>query len=186
MNPKFVIRNPLIDREFVTEISNSNRSNSADQQKADSKPKAWDTFWPLGVVMVVLLPREDTAQWQRLTPGGDMTFGDLIADVNWTTGVALISAIMTNWLAWRRYQRMYRLEDKTDPVLLELLQSKKYDMRTFKEIQRRIPLEDEKLREALLRIGAVAFTQRGTKEELWGLLDKHRKKVFDPGSDNPE
>lgn len=33
MNPKSVIRNPLIDREFVTEISNSNPSDSADQQR---------------------------------------------------------------------------------------------------------------------------------------------------------
>ena len=98
---------------------------------------------------------------------------------------SVFSAVLAAKTATTRLMRDYRLEDKTDAVLLKLLQSPKYDFRTLEHIKVRVPLADEKLVEALIRIGAVHFTSYKHKEGVWGLLENHEKIVFGPKSDDP-
>lgn len=95
--------------------------------------------------------------------------------------VGLLSVVVTNGIAWASFRRAYRLDDQTEAVLLKLLRSRKWGKRSFEDLQRRVPLPDDKLREALLRVGAVQFINRETGKPVWGLLSRHRKQVFSKG-----
>lgn len=111
-----------------------------------------------------------------------MGFEDLIADANWTTGVASIlvgvfSAFLTNRLAWARFQREHRLEDQTEAVLRRMLQDRRFKRRKFETLQSFVPLSTEKLQEALLRAGAVRI-MGNDGQEYWGLLENHMDRVF--------
>ena len=95
--------------------------------------------------------------------------------------VGLVSVVVTNWIAWASFRRAYRLDDRAEAVLLELLRSKKWGKRSFEELQKRVPLPDDKLQEALIRVGAVQFINGETGQPVWGLLSQHRKQVFPKG-----
>lgn len=111
-----------------------------------------------------------------------MDFHGLIADVNWATAilsgvVALISVLVTNWMAWVRFRRAYRLDDRTEAILRRLLKDRRFRRRKFETIQSFVPLPTEKLREALLRAGAVCLSGN-EGQEYWGLLENHLDRVF--------
>ena len=81
---------------------------------------------------------------------------------DWATAIAsalfaAISAGMTGWIAWARMRRTSRLEDRTEAILRD----KRFKRRKFETIKAFVPLSDEKLREALLRAGAVQLVEAG-------------------------
>ena len=76
------------------------------------------------------------------------------------------------------------LKEKTlkaaEETALELLNDKRFTMRLFSTIKKRVGLNDEKeLREMLVRIGAARFDGEGD-DELWGLKERN------PGKISPE
>lgn len=76
------------------------------------------------------------------------------------------------------------LQEKTfkaaEETALELLNDKRFTMRLFSTIKKRVGLDDEKeLREMLVRIGAARFDGEGD-DELWGLKERN------PGKISPE
>lgn len=92
--------------------------------------------------------------------------------------VGLLSVILANAIAYLAYRRTHRFEDKTDAVLRKLLKLK-WVQRKFGTIQTFVPLEDSKLREALLRAGAIRLTGPEHRNgEQWGFLKDHRSRVF--------
>jgi len=111
-----------------------------------------------------------------------MGIEDLIAKADWTTVivsgiVGLLSVVATNWIAWANYRRTHRLEDRTEALLRRLLKDRRYRQRKFETIRAFIPLPDEKLREALLRAGAVCLPGNDG-QEFWGLIEHHHDRVF--------
>jgi len=112
-----------------------------------------------------------------------------LADVDWPTVAAsvvtgLVSVILTNWLAWSRFRRAYRLDDRTEAVLRRLLKDRRFNRRKFETIQAFVPLPDDKLREALLRSGAVRLPA-SDGQEYWGLLENHLGRVFPKSTSRP-
>lgn len=106
----------------------------------------------------------------------------LLQQTDWPTAlvsglVGLLSVIVTNWLAWTRFRRAYRLDDRTEAILRRLLKDKRFTRRKIETIQGFVPLADDKLREALLRAGAVRL-MGNDGQEYWGLLENHHDRVF--------
>ena len=107
---------------------------------------------------------------------------DLIARADWATVivsavVGLLSVVVTNWIAWANYRRTHRLDDRTEVLLRRMLKDRRFRRRKFETIQTFIPLGEVKLREALLRAGAICM-KGADGQEFWGLLEHHRDKVF--------
>lgn len=106
----------------------------------------------------------------------------LLEQTDWPTAlvsgvVGLVSVLVTNWLAWARFRRAYRLDDRTEAILRRLLKDRRFKRRKFETIQSFVPLTDEKLREALMRAGAVRL-MGNDDQEYWGLLENHLDRVF--------
>jgi len=111
-----------------------------------------------------------------------MGLEDLIAKADWATVivsgvVSLSSVILTNWIAWANYRRTHRLEDRTEVLLRKMLKDPRYRQRKFDTIQAFIPLQEEKLREALLRAGAIRLKEIDGSE-MWGLIEHHKDRAF--------
>ena len=70
-----------------------------------------------------------------------------------------------------------RTEFMAEQVARELLESERWQMRTFEAIEQRLGgFEKDKLRRILVRAGAVRF--RGDQgQELWGLLSRNRQEL---------
>lgn len=112
-------------------------------------------------------------------------WAELFSQVNWPTvltsgAVGLASVVMTNWLAWLRHKRSFRLHDRTEFILRRMLKDRDYRRRRFSVIKRFVPLPDDRLREALLRAGGVRL-EFDDEDEIWGLLERHRRRVFRKG-----
>lgn len=114
-----------------------------------------------------------------------MGIEDLIADADWATAaisgvVGLVSVVVTNWLAWARFRRTHRLEDRSEEVLRGMFKggfaNQGWKKRKFRTLRHFVPLPDDKLREALLRAGAIRLDEEPV--EQWGLLEHHRDRVF--------
>lgn len=107
----------------------------------------------------------------------------LLRDADWATAtvsgvLGLLSVILANAIAYIGYRRANRLEDQTEAVLRRLFRLG-WRSRKFDSIQTFVPLEDGKLREALLRAGAIRLTPPShANGEQWGLLKDHRDRVF--------
>ena len=121
-----------------------------------------------------------------------MGLGDLIADADWATAtisgvVGLVSVVVTNWLAWARFRRTHRLEDRSEEVLRGMFKggfaNRGWKRRKFSTLRHFVPLSDEKLREALLRAGAIRLDDEPV--EQWGLLKHHRARVFSRKNGKP-
>ena len=78
------------------------------------------------------------------------------------------------------YRRSYRLEDRSEAILRGLLKDRRFRRRKFETIQAFVPLPDEKLREALLRVGAVQLT--GKDGYYWTLFENYTDHVLPKGS----
>jgi len=100
-----------------------------------------------------------------------------LATVIISAGCSVLAAVITAWTARAGLKKAYLLEDQTEMVLREMLRHPGFKMRTFAILQHHVPLSDEKLREALLRAGAVSF-KRSDGTVVWGLLENHRDRVF--------
>ena len=110
---------------------------------------------------------------------------EILDQPDWATAIAsgvfaAISAAITAWIAWMRMKRRFRLEDRTEAILRKLLMDRRFKRRKFETIKAFVPLSDEKLREALLRAGAVQLVDTGGDAggEYWGLLENHHERVF--------
>lgn len=112
-----------------------------------------------------------------------MDISQLLDTANWPTALiaglaAAISSAVTVLLSYARFRRSNRLADNTEAVLRGMFQ-RGYRTRKFETLRHFIPLEDNKLREALLRAGAVRLNAPNESGgEQWGLLEHHRKRVF--------
>ena len=102
---------------------------------------------------------------------------------DWATAImsgvfAAVSTGLTGWFAWARMRQTFQLEDRTEWLLRTLLQDRRFPgkSRKFETLRHHVPLTDEKLREALLRAGAIRFENR-EGEEMWGLIENHKDKI---------
>lgn len=115
---------------------------------------------------------------------------ELLNRTDWVTvsivaGCSLIASVVSAMLAARtaraRMRKDYLLEDQTETVLRTLLEvgPPKYPerLRSFAALEKRVPLTEEKLREALLRAGAIRCEKRADGEEMWGLIEFHPDKL---------
>lgn len=112
-----------------------------------------------------------------------MDWVELLTQPDWATAIAsgvlaAFSAGVTGWIAWLRMRRTFRLEDRTESLLRQLLKDRRFrgKSRKFQTLQHHVPLTEEKLREALLRAGAIRFENRDG-EEMWGLIEYHSDKI---------
>lgn len=113
-----------------------------------------------------------------------MNWVELLNRPDWatafTSGVfAAISTAITGWIAWTRMRRTYRLEDRTEAILRKLLHDRRFKRRKFETIRGFVPLSDEKLKEALLRAGAVQII--GQDGDYWTLIENAKDRVFPKG-----
>lgn len=112
-----------------------------------------------------------------------MDISQLLDTANWPTALiaglaAVISSAVTVLLSYARFRRSNRLADNTETVLRRMF-GRGYRTRKFDTLRHFVPLEDSKLREALLRAGAVRVsTPDEPGGEQWGLLEHHKNRVF--------
>ena len=91
--------------------------------------------------------------------------------------VACLTGIITFIIQERKLRADLRTEFMAERALLELLESPKWDKRTFAEIAKRIGgFEPDELRKLLVRAGAVRFEGEGEKE-LWGLVSRNKDSI---------
>lgn len=89
----------------------------------------------------------------------------------------VVLAVLAYYLAKKRSKTKKDLtHEAAEEIILELLNDE-WPMRKFTTIKSRLGgLEEDEIRQALLRVGAVKFKgQKG--EELWGLKEKNQGKV---------
>lgn len=76
-------------------------------------------------------------------------------------------------LQQERLRTELRTEFMAEAAIHQLL-SKADPKRSWEELRKRIGgFTDEDLRKLLVRSGAVRYEKRGSKEELWGLIDRN-------------
>jgi len=90
---------------------------------------------------------------------------------------AILTALITSILAFLIQERKLRADLRTEFMAEEavkrLLNSPKWEKRSFDEIKKRLGgFEDDELRKILVRAGAVRFTGEND-HELWGLLNRN-------------
>ncbi len=108
--------------------------------------------------------------------------GALIGVVG-TIIVAIIYVFGPRWKSKKitKTPKERTLKEKTlkeaEKIALQLLNDKRFNMRLFSTIKKRVGLASEKeLRDLLVRIGAVPFDGEGD-EELWGLKSRNLEKI---------
>ncbi|HQR89953.1 MAG: hypothetical protein B7Y81_15450 [Caulobacter sp. 32-67-35] len=112
-----------------------------------------------------------------------MDISQLLDAANWPIALvaglaAVASSAVTILISYARFRRSNRLADNTEAVLRGMF-GRGYRTRKFETLRHFIPLEENKLREALLRAGAVRISAADDPEgEQWGLLEHHRNRVF--------
>ena len=104
----------------------------------------------------------------------------------WTTVVtavlvaaftSAITGILTFLVQERKLRADLRTEFMAERALLKLLESPRWEHRTFKEIKKRVGgFQDDELRKLLVRTGAVRFEGKG-EDEFWGLVSRNAGKV---------
>ena len=86
---------------------------------------------------------------------------------------ALIGAATAVTVAARARKRQYKLEDRSEELLFRLLGHERFRLRTFATIKYHVAgFEDNELRKALIRAGALRF-EDALGAETWGLLDRN-------------
>lgn len=87
--------------------------------------------------------------------------------------VALITSIATYAIQEKKLKTELRTEFMAEQVAKKLLESPKWEKRSFDEIKKRLAgFDDNDLRKILVRAGAVRFEGDGGKE-LWGLISRN-------------
>ena len=93
-----------------------------------------------------------------------------------------IVAFVTARLTARREKELLREELKLDysieTAIIHLLQNPNYEQRSLKKINHHLRgfKDDDDLRMALMRAGAVAFGGED-EDELWGLLSRNEERI---------
>lgn len=85
---------------------------------------------------------------------------------------AILGAIGAYFVQERRIRTDPRAEFMAEQAVNRLLESEKWEKRSFEAIKDRLPgFGDDELRKILVRAGAVCFEGKDG-EELWGLIDR--------------
>lgn len=101
----------------------------------------------------------------------------MLVSIAVSAATAFVTAFLTFLVQERKLRRDFRLEFMAERVAHELLESDKWQMRSFDAIQSRLGgFEDDELRKILVRAGAVRFKGKAG-EEYWGLLSRNRAKL---------
>lgn len=104
--------------------------------------------------------------------------------MEWVFGIvgSIIVAYITARLTARREKELLREELKLDysieTAVIHLLENQNYQKRSFKKIKHHLRgfKNDDALRMALMRAGAVAFGGED-EEEFWGLLSRNEDEI---------
>jgi hypothetical protein len=104
--------------------------------------------------------------------------------MEWLLGIVAsgIIAFITARLTARHEKELLKEELKLDysieAAIIHLLQNPNYKKRSLKKIKRHLRgfKDDDELRMALMRAGAIAFDGEGDAE-MWGLLDRNAEDV---------
>lgn len=94
---------------------------------------------------------------------------------------AAITALITGLVAFaiqeRRLKTELRTEFMAEQAAKSLLETDKWEKRSFDEIKKRLGgFDDNELRKILVRSGAVKFESSNGKE-LWGLLSRNKEEL---------
>ncbi len=104
--------------------------------------------------------------------------------MEWVFGIvaSIIVAFVTARLTARREKEILKEEMKLDysieAAIIHLLKNPNYKKRSLKKLKRHLRgfKDDDELRMALMRAGAVAFDGEGDAE-MWGLLDRNEEDI---------
>jgi hypothetical protein len=90
---------------------------------------------------------------------------------------ALVTGAVTFIIQERKLRTDLRTEFMAEEAVRQLLNSPKWEMRSFDEIRTRLGgFEDNELRKLLVRAGAIRFTGEGGRE-LWRLREKNEDRL---------
>jgi hypothetical protein len=71
-----------------------------------------------------------------------------------------------------------KLQTEVTSALRELLLMPEHELRSFEAIKKHVPgFDDNELKRLLVAAGAIAFNQKGTGKELWGLRGRNAGKL---------
>ncbi len=93
-------------------------------------------------------------------------------------GLAYVTAFLTVRNQKEILREELKLEYSVETAIIHLLQNPNYTKRGFKKIKHHLRgfKDDDDLRMALIRAGAVAFSGSGN-EEVWGLLSRNQADI---------
>ena len=88
--------------------------------------------------------------------------------------IALVTGLITFAVQERRLRMELRTEFMAEQAAKSLLETEKWEKRSFDEIKKRLGgFEDNELRKILVRAGAIKFEASDGKE-LWGLISRNK------------
>lgn len=92
--------------------------------------------------------------------------------------VAFITALIAARLEQKKLREELKLEYSIETAIVHLLENPNYKKRGLKKIKHHLRgfKDDDDLRMALIRAGAVAFSDQGG-DESWGLLRRNREDI---------
>ncbi len=91
--------------------------------------------------------------------------------------VATLSSYLTTRTEIKKMQREYLLHYQAERIVRELLEHKKWKLRTFKAIKYHLGgFEDNELRRILVQVGAIRFND-AQGIEIWGLLSRNKELI---------
>ena len=109
--------------------------------------------------------------------------GELLQDLAVPVVSGLIGGLVANWIGWLRFRREYQFRDSAERAARALLNHKSYELRSFKEIKRRLGgFDDDRLRQILVGAGAVQFWKQDGAE-LWGLIERNKERLGQGSTD---
>ena len=107
-----------------------------------------------------------------------MEWGVAIIGIVGSAVVAYLTAQLTSRNEMKKLREEQKLDFSIETAILHLMSNPNYKRRSLKKIKHHLRgfQNDDDLRMALLRAGAVAFGGEGENEN-WGLLDKNEEDV---------
>ena len=98
--------------------------------------------------------------------------------------IAFVTAVFATKREQKKLREELKLEYSTETVIRQLLNEQGWSLRSFGTIKHHIRgFSDDKLREYLVRSGAIAF-ENSKGKEFWGLLELNKDKLAKNVSDN--
>lgn len=95
--------------------------------------------------------------------------------------VSFLTTIATLGVAWflgrERILQEFKLDYSVENVLSRLLQTRKYELRSYDKIKHHVGgFTDDELRRHLVKTGALRFENKDG-EEMWGLLSRNEHRL---------